>query len=198
LSEAQDYPLGYSEEEARRLADQGALLEKLTDDVLQRAGLGAGMEVLDIGGGVGDVSLLAARLVGNDGSVLGVDRSSLSVETARRRVASQGVRNVSFKEADIATFETNQKFDAIVGRLILLYRRIHLRYCDTYCDIFGQAASSFFRNTICHSSHRLPRRNCSCKLDDGFLRLLKPAALNWIWGRSFMRRSSVLDCPHRA
>jgi ubiquinone/menaquinone biosynthesis C-methylase UbiE len=79
------------------------------------------MKVLDIGSGVGDVSLLAARMVGSDGSVLGVDRTSSSVQTARRRVATQGVRNARFEEADIATFETNRKFDVIVGRLILLY-----------------------------------------------------------------------------
>lgn len=121
MSEVQDYPLGYSEEEARRLADQGALLEELTEDVLRRAGLRPGMKVLDIGSGVGDVSLLAARLVGNDGSVLGIDRTSSSVETARRRVATQDVRNARFEEADIAIFETNQKFDVIAGRLILLY-----------------------------------------------------------------------------
>jgi 2-polyprenyl-3-methyl-5-hydroxy-6-metoxy-1,4-benzoquinol methylase len=121
MSESQDYPLGHSEQEARRLADQGALLEDLTKDVLQRAGLTHGMRVLDIGCGVGDVSLLAGRIVGKGGSVLGVDRSSSSVETARRRVASLGVTNVRFAEAEVATFETDQKFDAIVGRLVLLY-----------------------------------------------------------------------------
>lgn len=121
MRDSQDYPLGYSEEEARRLADQGALLEDLTQDVLRRAGLAQDMRVLDIGCGVGDVSLLAARIVGTGGSVLGVDRASSSVETARRRVASAGMANVSFAEADVATFEIEQKFDAIVGRLVLLY-----------------------------------------------------------------------------
>lgn len=121
MSEPQDYPLGYSEQEARRLADQGALLEGLTKDVLQRAGVAHGMRVLDIGCGVGDVSLLAATIVGKGGSVLGVDRASSSVETARRRVASLGVTNVHFTEADAATFQTDEKFDAIVGRLVLHY-----------------------------------------------------------------------------
>jgi SAM-dependent methyltransferase len=79
------------------------------------------MRVLDIGCGVGDVSLLAARIVGKAGSVLGVDRASSSVETARRRAASLGVTNLHFAKADAATLETDQRFDAIVGRLILLY-----------------------------------------------------------------------------
>jgi cyclopropane fatty-acyl-phospholipid synthase-like methyltransferase len=55
-----DYPLGYSENEARRLAAQAALFEDLTEDMLRRADLYAGMQVLDVGCGVGDVSLLAA------------------------------------------------------------------------------------------------------------------------------------------
>jgi SAM-dependent methyltransferase len=81
MSEPYDYPLGYSVLEARRLAERGSLLEPFTEDVFRRAGLGPGMRVLDIGCGVGDVSLLAA----------------------------------------IGTFKTDEKFDALVGRLVLLY-----------------------------------------------------------------------------
>jgi SAM-dependent methyltransferase len=43
------------------------------------------------------------------------------VETARRRLASLGVTNARFAEAELVTFETDQKFDAIIGRLVLLY-----------------------------------------------------------------------------
>ncbi len=121
MSEAQHYPLGYSTQEAQRLADQGALLEDLTEDVLRRAGLRQGMQVLDIGCGVGDVSLLAARMVGSDGAVLGIDKAVSSVEAARRRVAALGVKNARFEESDLAAFETDQEFDAVVGRLVLLY-----------------------------------------------------------------------------
>jgi 2-polyprenyl-3-methyl-5-hydroxy-6-metoxy-1,4-benzoquinol methylase len=121
MSAAQDYPLGYSTREAQRLADQGALIEEATEDVFRRAGLLRGMHVLDIGSGVGDVSLLAARMVGNDGAVLGIDKAASSVETATRRVAALGVQNVSFEESDLAAFATDKKFDAIVGRFVLLY-----------------------------------------------------------------------------
>ena len=115
------YPLGYSENEARRLAEQGAFLEDLTEDILRRAGLGAGMEVLDLGCGMGDVSLIASRLVGPSGAVLGVDRSATSVETARRRAAALGIRNIRFEVAELEAFASTRMFDAMIGRLILLY-----------------------------------------------------------------------------
>jgi ubiquinone/menaquinone biosynthesis C-methylase UbiE len=121
MSEPYDYPLGYSVLEARRLAERGALLEPFTEDVFRRAGLGPGMRVLDIGSGVGDVSFLAARMVGRQGAVLGIDRASSSVETAARRAAALGFSQARFQVADIATFKTDEKFDALVGRLVLLY-----------------------------------------------------------------------------
>jgi len=121
MTDANDYPLGYSEQEARRLAEQGALLEELTAAVFQRAGLRAGMRVLDIGCGVGDVTLLAARLVGPQGAVLGIDRADSSVETARKRANALGAAHARFEQSDLATFETEQTFDALVGRLVLLY-----------------------------------------------------------------------------
>jgi SAM-dependent methyltransferase len=121
MSDHNDYPLGYSPQEARRLTEQAALLEELTAALFQRAGLGPGMSALDIGCGVGDVTLLAARLVGPEGRVLGIDRAASSVETARRRASALGVGQAHFEQADLAGFDTTQRFDALLGRLVLLY-----------------------------------------------------------------------------
>jgi 2-polyprenyl-3-methyl-5-hydroxy-6-metoxy-1,4-benzoquinol methylase len=121
VSKVQDYPLGYSADEARRLSDQAAQVEQLTDDVLRRAGLAPGMRVLDVGSGVGDVSLLAAKIVGDRGAVLGIERAPSSVHTAKLRTASLGVRNVAFEQGDLAEFTTDEEFDAIIGRFVLMY-----------------------------------------------------------------------------
>jgi ubiquinone/menaquinone biosynthesis C-methylase UbiE len=121
MSGGNDYALGYSTEEERRLAMQAGMFEVLTEDVFRHAGLSTGMHVLDIGCGVGDVSFLAARLVGPSGSVIGIDRGEESVETARRRAKRLGIDNATFFAAEVSDFETGSVFDAIVGRLILLY-----------------------------------------------------------------------------
>ena len=122
MSESCSYALGYSEDEARRLASQAAFLEDLTADVLRRAGIGSGMEVLDLGCGVGDVSVLAARMVGECGAVLGIDRAASSVEMARRRAAALGARNVRFETAELDAFDSAEMFDAVIGRFVLLYQ----------------------------------------------------------------------------
>ena len=122
MSESCSYPLGYSKDEARRLASQAAFFEDLTADVLRRAGIGSGMKVLDLGCGVGDVSILAARMVGECGAVLGIDRAASSVETARRRAAALGARNVRFETTELDAFDSTEMFDAVIGRLVLLYQ----------------------------------------------------------------------------
>jgi ubiquinone/menaquinone biosynthesis C-methylase UbiE len=116
------YPLGYTEDEARRLAAQAALYEDLTADVFRRAGIGGGMHVLDLGCGVGDVSFLAAGMVGAAGTVLGIDRNASSIETARRRAMALGLSNVRFEASELDTFNNDgRRFDALIGRLVLLF-----------------------------------------------------------------------------
>jgi SAM-dependent methyltransferase len=116
------YALGYSEGEFKRLESQGAFFRDLTEDVLRRAGIVSGMRVLDVGCGVGDVSLLAAELVGPSGAVLGVDRSKEAVGVARHRAATAEQRWVRFCSTELEAFVAEEKFDAIIGRLILMYQ----------------------------------------------------------------------------
>ncbi len=120
-AETRPYALGYSEREFRRLALQGEFFRDLTADVLRRAGIAPGAHVLDVGCGVGDVSLLSAELVGPRGSVLGIDRSAEAIKLAAWRVAAAGHRQARFEAGDIDAFTTERRFDAIIGRLVLLY-----------------------------------------------------------------------------
>ena len=118
-----NYPLGYSAHESRRLVTQAVLLADLTKEALIRAGVREGMRVLDLGCGPGDVSLLAASLVGASGSVVGVDRWEPSITTARLRAREASLHNVRFIQSELDDFAVNEEFDAIIGRFILLYLR---------------------------------------------------------------------------
>ena len=55
-----DYILGSSESEQERLQAQGDAIAPLTERIFRQAGIGPGMRVLDVGCGVGDVSILVA------------------------------------------------------------------------------------------------------------------------------------------
>jgi SAM-dependent methyltransferase len=80
------------------------------------------MRVLDIGCGVGDVSLLAGRLVGPTGFVLGVDRSADAIDVAERRASQAGQCYwTRFTAAELDAFSCDQQFDAVIGRLVLMY-----------------------------------------------------------------------------
>src|SRR2546430_13485748 len=107
--------------EQQRLIRQAKFLRNPTERLLHAAGIAAGMRVLDVGCGVGDVSLLAATLVGTAGSVLGVDHDEACLATARARAAALGLGNVSFVAGDLRDSVVGRDVDAVVGRLILTH-----------------------------------------------------------------------------
>jgi ubiquinone/menaquinone biosynthesis C-methylase UbiE len=97
----------------------------MTERLLVDAGVGPGMRVLDAGCGRGDVSFLAARLVGAQGQVLGVDRDSDALAIARQRAREPGDAEVRFEEADLSALSSDLhgQLDAVVGRRVLMYQR---------------------------------------------------------------------------
>jgi len=120
-SPTSDYALGSAEAEHQRLIRQAALLAPLTERFLRDAGIASGQRVLDLGSGVGDVAMLAGRIVGPSGEVVGVERDSRSIARARARVAEAGQNHVSFTESDVVTIPVGKPFDAAVGRFILMF-----------------------------------------------------------------------------
>lgn len=115
------YILGHDPDELDRLIDQARFFGDLTEEVLRRAGVEPGMRVLDVGCGTGDVSFLAARLVGPTGAVLGVDRSAEAVAVAERRARDAGLGNASFAVQELSEVTVTAPVDALVGRLVLMY-----------------------------------------------------------------------------
>jgi ubiquinone/menaquinone biosynthesis C-methylase UbiE len=116
-----DYALGYTNFEHERLIRQAARIAPYTERLFREAGIGPGQRVLDLGSGVGDVSMLLARIVGPSGEVVGIERDASSIARAKTRVAEAGLRNISFTEADVNQIVSERPFDAAVGRFILMF-----------------------------------------------------------------------------
>jgi SAM-dependent methyltransferase len=116
-----EYVMGHSVQETARLQKQSLLYNPSTRQLFEEAGITTGMKILDVGSGAGDVALLAADLVGPSGAVIGVDPNPSILETARERVRAAGLGNVSFITEDIRSVELDHDFDAVVGRIVLLY-----------------------------------------------------------------------------
>jgi ubiquinone/menaquinone biosynthesis C-methylase UbiE len=126
-----DYILGHQEHELERLMQQAKIFGAVSQHLLELAGIAPGMDVLDLGCGPGDVSFLAARLVGPRGTVLGVDASEQAIALAKRRAKHLGIDNVQFLTSDITRLSASELdaitsapragFDALIGRLVLMY-----------------------------------------------------------------------------
>src|SRR5437763_5064889 len=103
---AAEYSLGHSETELQRLRRQAAWYEPSTLRLFQQAGISAGMRVLDLGCGAGDVSFAARKLAGDRGEVLGIDRSERAIADAQHGAEAAGVKNVQFLTNDLDRFSS--------------------------------------------------------------------------------------------
>jgi len=112
---------GYTNAEHKRLIRQAARIAPVTERLFRDAGIDRGQRVLDLGSGVGDVAMLAARIVGPSGEVVGIERDGRSVARAKARVAEAGLHNVSFTHTDVNEIAYDKPFDAAVGRFILMF-----------------------------------------------------------------------------
>ena len=149
------YTMGRSKEEEDRLIQQSQLYDAVTRRLLNMAGLGRGMRVLDIGSGTGDVAMTAAEVVGPEGAVVGVDVNPAILETARARAGEAGFENVEFVAGDARTLDLGGDFDALIGRLVLMYmadpadalRQLAVRLRPGGIVAFQEVDFSPYRNT---------------------------------------------------
>ena len=116
-----EYTMGRSEGETDRLIEQSQLYDNVTRRFFLRSGIAEGMKVLDVGSGAGDVALTLAEFVGPEGKVVGVDVNPDILKTAQGRADAAGFSNIEFIAGDTRTLELPSDFDAVAGRLVLMY-----------------------------------------------------------------------------
>lgn len=103
-------------------AARGQALGPLTELMLDLAGVTAGSRVLDLGAGTGDQTLVAARRVGPDGTVLATDISASMLDLAREAAREAGLLNIQTRVMDAQQLELESgSFDAAIARFSLQF-----------------------------------------------------------------------------
>ena len=79
-----------------------------------------GERVVDIGSGAGLDSLIAAKMVGPDGQVIGVDMTGAMLEMARKSVREGGPDNVEFREGLAESLPVSESWaDVVISNGVL-------------------------------------------------------------------------------
>jgi arsenite methyltransferase len=82
--------------------------------------LSAGERVLDLGCGAGTDSLVAAQMVGPDGSVVGIDMTPEMLAKAHRAAAEMGAANVEFVEGEIELLPfADESVDVVISNGVI-------------------------------------------------------------------------------
>jgi SAM-dependent methyltransferase len=116
------YVFGHSQREIQRLISQAAILRPVTERLLRKVQIGPGMRVVDLGCGAGDVSMLAAEFIGPTGFVVGIDRNREVLSLAAERAHAAGLRQMRFEPASVESFLSQETFDLVIGRYILVHQ----------------------------------------------------------------------------
>ena len=94
----------------------------LSDRLVELAGIGPGDRVLDVATGLGEPAATAARRVGPDGHVDGVDLSPDMLAFAQRRAERLSLGNIEFRVADADDLSVaDETYDAILCRWGLMF-----------------------------------------------------------------------------
>lgn len=117
-------------EAARQVGYDETIIEDIHDDVIASfAGVAnpfhfglpkPGETVLDVGSGAGVDAIIAARAVGPEGRVVGVDMTPEMLDTARRNADRMGLTNIEFTEGLIERLPVDaESVDLVISNGVL-------------------------------------------------------------------------------
>ena len=106
----------------RGAAARGRALDPLTELMLDLAEVTVGSQVLDLGAGTGDQTMLAARRIGPAGMVLATDISASMLALTQEAVRAANLANVQTRVMDAQRLELEAgSFDAVMARFSLQF-----------------------------------------------------------------------------
>lgn len=101
---------------------QERAVQHVSDRLVDLAEIRPGYRVLDIGTGIGEPAITAARRVGPAGYVLATDQAPQMLAIAQERATALGLQNLEFREMDAEAIDfPESSFDAILARFSLMF-----------------------------------------------------------------------------
>ena len=111
--------IGYTDEDIEAVPE-GANLGLGCGNPVALASLKDGETVIDLGSGAGFDTFLAARQVGSEGRVIGVDMTPEMLEKARENAAKGGFDNVEFRLGEIEHLPVaDRSVDAVISNCVI-------------------------------------------------------------------------------
>ncbi len=111
--------MGYNEEELKSVPE-GANLSLGCGNPTALASLKEGETVIDLGAGAGLDCFLAARKVGDEGKVIGVDMTPEMIDKARENAKKGGYRNVEFRLGEIENLPVaDNTADVVISNCVI-------------------------------------------------------------------------------
>jgi SAM-dependent methyltransferase len=119
-----EYVLGTHDAEVERLGLQHAVWRARALAAWQRARIGPGQRVLDVGCGPGYATMDIAGMVAPDGEVFALDRSERFLAVARAQAQARGITRIRFQQQELNDpLVTEGAFDAAWCRWVFAFVR---------------------------------------------------------------------------
>lgn len=129
---------------------------RVANPLIELAHLQPRQRVLDVATGTGIVAISAAKIVGFQGHVVGVDFSTGMLNQARQKIEAEGLQNIELIEADADNLNfSDNSFDAILCSSAIVYLTDianSLRQWYNFLKIGGIVAFSCFAETAITAS----------------------------------------------
>lgn len=129
MEKTNQYVIRGGEKGRERLRLLSQLMAPTTLDLFKKAGLKEGATGLDLGCGGGDVTLALARIVGENGTVLGMDMDSTKIDLARKEAEQNGIGQVKYQVGNVMELDATNQFDFIYARFLLTHLQNPLALC---------------------------------------------------------------------
>lgn len=123
----------YSGSDLEGLPQEALAASRGCGDPVAKAALVPGERVLDLGSGGGIDALIAAKNVGAEGHVYGLDMTEAMIKLARRNAAASGISNVEFLQGEIEDIPLpDASVDVVISNCVI-------NFCENKAAVFSEA-----------------------------------------------------------